>query len=151
MTTNRMLLRTVLPPVLAVGLVALVVHPLQAVQVPGAALASARSLAPAPAQMLAATSSSPAPGSVSAVVPAVAFQQHAVLAHGHLRTAVLINIAMAAGTATIEGIPGCSVQAPPGVPVWIDCATQDPSPSVRVDVTLTDGRAFQDSLPVMPG
>jgi len=149
MLTYRTLLRTVAPPVLALGLAALMVHPLEAVQ---AAPVAAPAAAPIPASMLTEHSPVPASGSVSVGVPAVAFQQHATLAGGHLRTAVLINVAEPAGTAAIDGIAGCSVAVEPGVPSWLDCPYAGAGATVRVSVTLTDGRRFaQEALPVVAG
>ena len=148
MTTSRMLARTVLPPALALGLVALVVHPLEALAAPTAAPAPAA----APAAMLAynAALEGPTGSAVTTAVPAVAFQQRATLAGGRLRTAVLVNVAEPGGTASVAGAPGCSATAVPGVPTWIDCAYGGPAATVTVHVTLSDGRVFADSeLPVV--
>ena len=153
MTTSRMLLRTVVPPVLALGLVALVVHPLQALASPTAAPATAPAAAVPPAMLADHASSARTPGSsVSSAIPVVAFQQRATLVGGRLRTAVLVNAADPAGTASLAGIPGCSAAAAPGAPAWIDCAYDGTAATVTVRVTLSDGRSFaQSGVPVVVG
>jgi hypothetical protein len=149
MLTYRTLLRTVAPPVLALGLTALMVHPLEAVQ---AAPIAAPAAAPVPAAMLGEHSPASASGSLSVGVPAVAFQQHATLTAGRLRTAALVNVAEPGGTVSIAGISGCTVTAEPGAPAWLDCPYAGAGVTVRVSVTLTDGRTFaQDALPVVAG
>jgi hypothetical protein len=148
MLTYRTLVRTVAPPVLALGLAALMVHPLEAVHL---APVAAPSAAPVPAALLAERSPA-ATGSVSVAVPVVAFQQHAALAGGRLRTAVLVDVAEPAGTAAIESIAGCRVAVEPGVPAWLDCPYAGGGTTVGVSVALTDGRSFaQDALPVVTG
>ena len=149
MLTYRTLLRTVAPPVLALGLMALMVHPLEAVQ---AAPVATPAAAPVPDAMLAEHSPASAAGSVSVGIPAVAFQQPATLTAGRVRPAVLVNVAEPAGTASIAGMSGCSVAAEPGAPAWLDCPYAGTGVTVHVSVTLTDGRTFaQDALPVVAG
>jgi hypothetical protein len=150
MTTSRTLLRTVLPPVLALGLAALMVHPLDAVAPAAAAPASTASVALADRVPL--TGSAAARGSLATAVAPVAFQAQAVVRAGRLRTAVLVNAAEPAGTATVVGSAGCSATATPGVPVWIDCPFSGRAATVNVRVTLSDGRVFADTaLPVTRG
>lgn len=122
MSTNRMLLRTALPPVLALGLVALVVHPMQALAV-------------------ASQAAQPTGPAASAVSP-VAFEQTATLSGGRLRTTVLAD---RAGTASVVGVTGCTTAVAPGRPAHLDCAYTGRAATVSVVVTLADGRAFGDT------
>jgi hypothetical protein len=127
---SRSTSRVVLPPLLALGLIALVVRPVDATDItPATDLASTGSpVAPAPAA-----------GGVSISVPAVAFTEQIALADGRVRTAVLVNIAERGGTGSIVGLPGCFVTAKPGVPAWLDCAYGGGTGPLTVAVTLKDG------------
>ncbi|MFN8157229.1 MAG: hypothetical protein U0R68_07415 [Candidatus Nanopelagicales bacterium] len=126
MRIDRNTLRTVVPPVLALGLVVLVTHPVDAVP-----------LDPPP-------TSAPAP----APSTGVAFEQQIHLADGHLRTAVLVGAAQPAGHATVVGAPSCSLALTPGVVGTLDCAYAGSGP-VTVVVLLADGRrTTHTDLPV---
>lgn len=116
MRIDRNTLRTVLPPVLALGLVALVTHPVDAVPL-----------------------DPPAPVPAAAPATGVAFEQQIHLADGRVRTSVLVGTAQPAGTATVIGAPGCSVALTPGVVGTVDCAYAARGP-VTVVVLLADGR-----------
>jgi hypothetical protein len=136
MRISRRALRIVVPPLLALGLVAAVaVRPVDAVDVaPSAGLASTGGRHVAPA------------GNVGVSVPAVAFTEKITLADGRVRTAVLVNIAEHKGAATFVGLPNCSVTAWPGVPVWLDCAYSGPARPLTVAVTLKDGGRFTHTV-----
>jgi hypothetical protein len=66
-----------------------------------------------------------------------------------VRTAFLINIAEVPGSATIVGASGCSVEARPGVPAWLDCRYDRRTTAVTVQVRLRDHRLFTTTLPVV--
>jgi hypothetical protein len=126
---SRSTVRAVLPPLLALGLVALVaVRPIDA-----QAVAPSLSLADTGGRHVART------GNVGVTVPAVAFTEKITRANGRVRTAVLVNIAEHEGTATFVGVPDCSVTAKPGIPVWLDCAYMGKARPLTVAVTLKDG------------
>lgn len=126
MSIDRTTLRTVVPPILALGLVAVVTHPVDAVD-----------LSP---QALPATGARPAvTGTMVASVPAVAFQEHLRVVDGRLHTAVLVNASQPTGRAHVSQLPGCTATLEPGVPAWLDCDYSGRGP-VTIDVTLADGR-----------
>jgi hypothetical protein len=137
MSISRQTLRLVVPPVLALGLVALVaVRPVDAqdVQPSAASLASTGGRHAAPV------------GNVGVTVPAVAFTEKITLADGRVRTAVLVNVAEHEGTASIVGLPGCSATAKPGVALWLDCAYHGKSGPLTVTVTLKDGPRYTSTV-----
>ncbi len=117
MRIDRNTLRTVVPPVLALGLVALVTHPVDAVQLDRPTAAPATAVAPT----------------------GVAFEQTVHVADGRLRTAVLVGTAQAGGRATVLGAPACAVDLKPGLVGHLDCAYAGRGP-VTVVVLLADGR-----------
>ncbi len=133
---SRSTARAVLPPLLALGLVAiLAVRPVDAQEVPaptGLARTGGQVAAPA--------------GNVGVSVPTVAFTEKITLANGRVRTAVLVNIAEDEGTATIVGLDRCSATATPGVPVWLDCAYSGGAGSLTVLVTLEDGLRYTHTV-----
>jgi len=90
-----------------------------------------------------------ATSTVVTCLPAVAFQVRATSARGRVRTAFLINIAEVRGSATIVGASGCSVEARPGVPAWLDCRYDKRATQVTVQVRLRDHRLFTTTLPVV--
>ncbi|HET7901154.1 MAG TPA: hypothetical protein VFL59_08180 [Candidatus Nanopelagicales bacterium] len=131
---DRTTLRTVVPPVLALGLVALLTHPVDAL--------------PSPTSTLPSTGATAARGGVQARVPGVAFQQQLRVVDGRLRTAVLVNVAAPAGRATVRELPGCAVALTPGVVGWLDCAYAGRA-AVTIDVVLADGeRVTRSDVPV---
>jgi hypothetical protein len=133
---SRSTARAVLPPLLALGLVALVaVRPVDALDVP-------------PPVGLASTGQSTvtAAGNVSVSVPPVAFTERITYADGRVRTAVLVNVAEPAGVATIVGLPDCTADAQPGVALWLDCAYAGDARPLTVAVTLTDGSRFTHTV-----
>lgn len=135
MRIDRNTLRTVVPPVLALGLVALVTHPVDAVTIqPPRSLAATGGVS-APARVV----TTDAAGNVQVTVPAVAFQEQLRVTHGRLRTAVLVNAAEPAGRAWVRQIPGCEITLTPGTVGWLDCAYAG-SGTLTVDVMLSDGR-----------
>lgn len=135
MRIDRNTLRTVVPPVLALGLVALVTHPVDAVTPRASqALAGTGSIS-APAR----TVTTDASGNVAVSVPSVAFQQQLRVTAGRLHTAVLVNAAEPAGRASIRQIEGCQIALTPGVVGWLDCPYAGAG-TLTVDVLLSDGR-----------
>jgi hypothetical protein len=136
MSISRSTLRLVVPPLLALGLVAAVaVRPVDAVDVPPSAEPAdtgGRHAVPA--------------GNASVSIPPVAFAEKITIADGRVRTAVLVNIAEPEGTATIIGLPDCSVTAKPGVPVWLDCAYGRHAKRLTVAVALNDGLRFTHTV-----
>ncbi len=136
MRISRSTLRIVVPPLLALGLVAAVaVRPVDAVDVaPSVELASTGGRHVAPA------------GNVSVSVPAVAFTEQITLADGRVRTAVLVNMSERKGTATIVGLRDCSATAKPGVALWLDCAYDGGSGPLTVAVTLKSGQRYTHTV-----
>ena len=135
MRIDRNTLRTVVPPVLALGLVALLTHPVDAADLrPSPQLAATGSMA-APARIV----STDAAGDVVVTVPAVAFQQVLRVTGGRLRTAVLVNEGEPGGRASVPRISGCEIALTPGVVGWLDCPYPGTG-TITVDVQLADGR-----------
>ena len=94
----------------------------------------------------------PSPGAAPDVVtcvPAVAFQVRAVVVRGRIRTAFLVNIAEVPGTARLVDLVGCTAQAAPGIPAWLDCGYPGRAQQVTVEVRLRDGRTYSTRLPVV--
>lgn len=134
MRVDRALARAVLPPLLALGLVAAVISPLSASQPP-----VARSQVERPA---------PTSGSGASVgIPPVAFTAQVALRDGRLRTPVVLADDTVSGSATVEGATtngGCSTGLVVGAPAWLECSLVPmPGQSPRVVVTLSDGRIFE--------
>lgn len=117
MRIDRNTLRTVVPPVLALGLVALVTHPVDAVQLDPPKTPAAPAVAPT----------------------GVAFEQSIHVADGRLRTAVMVGTAQPGGRASVLDAPACTVALKPGVVARLDCAYAGTGP-VTVVVQLADGR-----------
>jgi hypothetical protein len=111
MRISRSTLRLVVPPLLALGLVAAVaVRPVDAMDVsPSMGLASTGG------RHVAST------GNVGVSVPAVAFTEQIRVVSDRIQTAVLVNVSQRPGIATIDGAGDCRVDATPGVPAWLDC------------------------------
>lgn len=140
MRIDRNTLRTVVPPVLALGLVALVTHPVDAVTLrPPQSLAATGGVS-VPAKAI------PADGgtTLKTVVPVVSFQEQLRVTGGRLRTAVLVNTAAPAGRARVLEIPGCQIALTPGVAGWLDCAYPGHG-TLTVEVLLADGRRMVHS------
>jgi hypothetical protein len=127
MRIDRNTLRTVVPPVLALGLVALVTHPVDAVELDRTpVVAQAPSVAPT----------------------GVAFEKTIRVDDGRLRTAVLVGTAQPGGRASVLGAPACAIDLQPGVVGRLDCAYAGSGP-VTVVVLLADGRrTTHTDLPV---
>lgn len=123
MSIDRTTLRTVVPPILALGLVALVSRPLPADTDPD----------------LGATATRTVTAATAATVPHVSFQNRIRIVEGRLHTAVLVSAAQPAGRALVTSIPGCVVALRPGVVGQLDCAYAG-SGSVTIDVALADGQ-----------
>jgi hypothetical protein len=136
MRIDRNTLRTVVPPVLALGLVALVTHPVDAMPRPPAQSQGPAATLSAPARVLA--------DGVAVPAPAVSFQEQLRVADGRLRTAVLVGATEPAGRARVLQIPGCQVTLTPGSIGWLDCAYAG-SGTLTVEVLLSDGRRMTHS------
>ena len=145
--------RSLAPPVLALGLALALVHPLdvgtQATQATASHLpmtvssnesASAPALALPRAAVLPSTSRGVTqPVSYLAVsVPAVAFIERI----GRIHTAVLVNAAEPSGVASVVGVEGCQVDAESGVVAWLDCVYTGDDETLTVAVVLSDARRF---------
>jgi len=132
-SSTRDLLRAWAPPLLALGLAATLVHPLDA-QIPRDS--AARTAAPV---------SRPAAG-IGVSVPGVAFTEQIRVTRGRIRTAVLVNVAEPGGVASVLSVSGCVVEARPGVVSWLDCAYSGDDETLTVSVTLKDGRRMTHTL-----
>ena len=149
--------RSLAPPVLALGLALALVHPLdvgtQATQATASHLpmtvssnesASAPALALPRAAVLPSTSRGVTqPVSYLAVsVPAVAFIERIAIVGGRIHTAVLVNAAEPSGVASVVGVEGCQVDAESGVVAWLDCVYTGDDETLTVAVVLSDARRF---------
>lgn len=124
MRIDRTVLRTVAPPVLALGLVAALIHPVDALPVPAVA-----------------------PTGPAAPTTGIAFAERITLSDGRLRTAVGLGRDQRAGTASVVGAPGCRTDLAPGSVARLDCAYAGSGP-VTVSVVLKDGtRTSRTAMP----
>jgi len=154
MHPHRATLRLVLPPIAAVGILALLVGP---------SVAGADQDPPAPrtaavtsAQQLSASTTRNAPrpdaGGHTVVVgiPAVAFTETVVAVDGHLRTPVLLADPTVKARARVIGARtgrGCTAVLSQGVPAWLDCTVRvQGRTAARILVTLSDGRSVQKEI-----
>jgi hypothetical protein len=147
---SRSTTRAVLPPLLALGLVAIVTRPIDAAELrhPAAVavMASAHQSSTgagmgAVARVRAAAAAAQASGgqTVTVEVPAVSFTKSVVAIHGRLHVPVLLMDPTVTATATVESDPTCSVRLVQGRTGWVDCAVTAPTLLV---VHLSDGRAY---------
>ena len=143
---HRDLLRVVAPPLLALGLVALVTRPapLEASgDWPVAATSYSGDLASL--QSLAVTGARGGE-TVSVTVPDVAFTARVAVVDGRLRTPVLVNAAEPPGEARLVGASEpCAVRAEPGVVAWLSCSVTSGG-RLAVVVTLDDGRVVRHAV-----
>ena len=145
MSIDRTTVRIVVPPILALGLVAVLVHPLAAASPSDRSMAdsggSTNAVAPAYVPETGPSVPSPA-GQVVVGIPAVAFTAHVVVRDGRLRAPVLLTDPSVIGRARVVGAvtgPGCTARLAPGVPVVLDCAVTALDSSPRIVVHLSDG------------
>ena len=130
---QRNVLRVVVPPLLALGLVGLLTDPLDAAAMPTVAdLQSTQ-------QPEGAGAGSPGP-SVSVGIAPVSMSHEVRSVHGTIRTPVLLAEPSLTGRAYV--VPGsrCPVDLVPGIVSWLTC---DIIPGDVVRVRLSDGRVFQ--------
>lgn len=120
---SRATARTVVPPLLALGLVALVTGPIN-------------ETVPAPTAVRTGGQSPTAPTS-SVAVPAVAFTARVVASDGRLHVPVLLTDPTVTARVTLQSSPGCGVDLVQGVTGWIDCPV---TAATTLVVTLSDGR-----------
>jgi len=166
---TRDLVRAVLPPILALGLVPLMMRPMDAAPVRAAAVATAESQLPSTGWDNAtcprtakdhvavgrdgmnhspAAHVVPAPdASVAVSIPAVAFAELVQAVKGRVHTSVLVNASEPCGVATVVGSTGtCSVVAHPGVVAWLDCPLPKNHKTLTIAVRLSDGGSYSHSV-----
>ena len=132
--SQRNLLRLVVPPLLALGLVAAVTDPMDAADVP-AVDAPMSSQAPAAADV----GQSP-PANVTVSIPPVSLARDVRSVDGKLRTPVLLADPTVSGSAYVMPGKQCPVPLVQGVVTWLTC---DAQPGSVVRVLLSDGSVFQ--------
>lgn len=144
MKVDRNTMRLALPPILAIGLVALLTTPLSA--------SSAATLDTRPASLVTGlslqssvqASSTTASANVRVGVAPVAFTESVTVVDGHLHAPVLLADETVTAFASVDGAStgaGCTAQLTVGVPAWLDCSIEvAPGADPRVVVTLSDGR-----------
>jgi hypothetical protein len=138
---SRRTARSALPPLLALGLVAVAVHPIDSPEaLPGPR--SAAAVAPA------ASPGSPSAGAagVGVSVPVVAFTEHVDVTAGRLRTPIIVNESGSTGVASVVGLAGCSVPAKAGVVAWLDCAYPARDGELTVQVALAGGVVYTHTV-----
>ena len=131
--TQRNVLRMVVPPLLALGLVALVTDPMDAAGMP-----TVVDLMPAHAP--AAPSDREASGGMTVAIPPVSLARDVRSVAGRVHTPVLLADPTVTGSAYVMPGTRCSVTLVRGVVSWLTC---DAAPGSTVRVMLSDGRAFQ--------
>jgi len=169
--STRKLVRAALPPLLALGLLPLMIRPMDAAPVGTASDPAAGAQLPSTGRDLAtclgsgknhaangqdrASADAGAPvapaqsGNVQVSIPAVAFTELIQVVNGRIHTPVLINVAEPCGIATVVGSPGtCRVVAHPGVVAWLDCALPRKPWTVTIEVRLASGAQFTHTAAV---
>jgi hypothetical protein len=142
-------MRLALPPILAIGLVALLTAPLTA---SSAAPIDARpaSVAGASIQNSVQASNTTPSANIRVGVAAVAFTESVTVVNGHLHAPVLLADETVTAFASIDGATtgaGCTAELTVGVPAWLDCSIDvAPGAKPRVVVTLSDGRTATKSI-----
>jgi hypothetical protein len=132
--SQRNVLRLVVPPLLAPGLVALVTDTMDASSMPTVTDLQTTQLHSA------SSSGGPSGPSVSVDIPPVSLAREVRSVRGTIRTPVLLADPTVTGRAYV--VPGdrCAVDLVPGVVRWLAC---DTGPGSVVRVRLSDGRVFQ--------
>jgi hypothetical protein len=151
MTLARDLVRTIVPPVLALGFAALVVHPMEPVVVATttsaarSAAASTASYAGGGAALASTGVTTPAMRStgtaqtVSVVVPPVVFVADIHAPRAAVHTPVLLTDPTVTGRASITPGNRCGVDLVQGKVAWVTCSVQT---GAHVQVRLSDGRVY---------
>ncbi len=146
MSFDRRTARIVVPPILALGLVAVLVNPLAAASPADQVMAGTGGTvhAAAPAYLPDSRTASPNPaGMVVVGIPAVAFTADVAVRHGRLQAPVLLTDPSVSGRAHVVGAvtgTGCTADLAQGAPVVLDCVITAVGSSPRIVVTLSDGR-----------
>ena len=129
------------PQVLALALALVLAHPL-ASELPD----TSPGLAHTGGAATVATASEVATGNVAVSVPAVAFTLAIQVRGGRVQLPLLVNVAEPSGHATLLGIPGCQVDAEPGVVAWLECKHVRRQRALTVVVRLDDGRVISHTF-----
>jgi hypothetical protein len=143
MKVDRNTMRLALPPILALGLVALLTTPLSA---SSAAPLDARQASLTGSSILSSVqgSSTAASSNVRVGVAPVSFTESVTVVNGHLHAPVLLADETVTAFASVDGATtgaGCTAQLTVGVPAWLDCSIEvAPGADPRVVVSLSDGR-----------
>ena len=147
MRIDRSTARIVVPPILALGLVAALMDPLASASPTSDALATTPGRVAPPAAVTEAhtgASSLRHAGSTSVDIPAVLFAESIVAVDGHLRTPVLLADRSVSGSVRIVGAGqgnDCRGSLTPGTVTWLDCTVSTVAGKhARVIVALSDGR-----------
>jgi hypothetical protein len=155
MAIDRDVLRSCLPPLLALTLLSLVARPMDVAAVASVTVPATSAPAAVTARTAASTpatseSDGAREGTVRVTIPPVAFTADVAVVHGRLRTPVLLGAPGLTGTARVVGqghVGRCQVPLVSGQVSWLDCAMpRDRSRALTVVATLSDGRSF--SVPV---
>ncbi len=132
--SQRNVLRLVVPPLLALGLVTAVTDPMDAADMP-AVTANISTETPAPAGI-----AQSATTNVTVSIPPVSLARDVRSVDGTLRTPVLLADPTVTGSAYVMPGSRCPVTLVQGVVSWLTC---DAQPGSVVRVLLSDGRVFQ--------
>jgi len=161
--STRNAVRTAVPPILALGLVALTIRPIGAL--PGAAASDARATKQVAfdgtTEVLASTGGAtqlrrlhggtPARSTetIQVMVPAVTFAPRLTVMDGVLRTPVLLTERSVTGVATVvsrDGRESCRTNLVPSVVARITCPVTDSDRAAWLVVRLSSGSAWRHSI-----
>jgi len=131
--SRRHVLRMVVPPLLALGLVGVLTDPMDAASMPTVGDLAAT-------QAPAGATPSSASGGVIVSIPPVSFAREVRSIAGRVHTPVLLADPVVTGSAYVMPGTRCPVALTQGVISWLTC--DSPTGSV-VRVMLSDGRVFQ--------
>jgi hypothetical protein len=144
MKVDRNTMRLALPPILAIGLVALLTTPLSASSAAPLDARQASLVTGSSIQSSVQTSNTTASANIRVGVAPVAFAESVTIIDGHLHAPVLLADENVTAFASIDGATtgaGCTAKLTAGVPAWLDCTIDvAPGGDPRVVVALSDGR-----------
>jgi hypothetical protein len=136
---QRNVVRLLVPPLLALGLVTVVTSPMDASSMPSPIDAPTSAAQPAPAS---ATATISTPG-LAVDIPAVSLPREVRAVGGTIRVPVLLADPTVVGRAVVLPSRACSVDLVQGVVRWLTCSAER---GAVVRVELSDGRVFQTTI-----
>jgi hypothetical protein len=133
---QRNVVRLLVPPLLALGLVAVVTSPMDASSMPSPIDVPRPVAQPAPVAAPATVSTT----ALAVDIPVVSLPREVRAVHGTIRVPVLLADPTVVGRAVVLPSRACSIDLVQGVVGWLTCSA---GRGTVVRVELSDGRVFQ--------